>query len=112
MSTDTTTPPQPEQPGARILELPRPDGRCSLHGCTRPARMAIVAGHGLERVYWDWRALPSTAGARLLCKQDGAGMLASFVEIYVSDDDEPMLDPGQPAADPNATMLANLTREC
>lgn len=95
---------------ARVLDLPRPDGRCSMTGCTRPARMAIVAGRGIERVYWDWRALPSTAGARLLCKQDGAGMLASFVEIYVSDDAEEELDPELPAADPNVTMLANLTR--
>lgn len=106
MNTDT----QLEQPGATILDFPKPDGRCSFHGCTRPARMAIVAGRGLERVYWDWRALPSSVGARLLCKQDGAGVLASFVEIFVSDDDELALDPAGPPADPNATMLANLTK--
>jgi hypothetical protein len=112
---------------AQVLEFPRPDGVCSTTSCTRPARMALgvarpVAGvcpdgqptrplgwH--EVVHYDWRSAPSAAAARLFCKTCGLARLTLMVELYVCGDDAPEFDPAAPAADPNATMLANLTRE-
>jgi hypothetical protein len=115
------------EPLAQVLDFPRPDGRCSTSGCPRPARMALgvarpIAGLGPdgfatrplgwhEVVIYDWRAAVSDGAVRLFCKTCGGERLALMVRTYVCDDDAPPLDPGEPAADPGATMLENLTRE-
>jgi hypothetical protein len=112
----------------QVLDFPTPDGRCSTTSCTRPARMALgvtrpVAGWAVDEdratrplgwhevVHYDWRSAPSAAAARLFCKTCGLARLTLMVELYVCGDDEPELDPNAGPADPNATMLANLSRE-
>lgn len=120
--TDT----QLEQPGATVLEFPKPDGRCSTTGCDRPARMALGAARPVagvapdgrttrplgwhEVVMYDWRAAATAASASLYCKRCGLERLTLMVGLYVVDDDTPALDPAGQPADPNATMLTNLTK--
>lgn len=104
---------------------PAPEA-CTYPGCGRAARMAAgptralvglnpagqpatTLGITVEQVFYDVRAAPATA--RRVCKAHGLDLLASLVAMYVSDDDEPALDPAAPPVDPNVRLAAVVARD-